>query len=466
MENQSELHYVSTSSNLDGDPPDPASEGGEDNQNSVFEPSIPSKEEEGGEEDDKRQSNYDRSFSYGKNPSSVVRESDPFDPETYRYKIKQANRCVGVFGFGTRKEQPGDVVATLKKYGEIEKYEFIKDPRSGKFRGYGFVYFKNIEDAKKVVELANCKGMIVGGLRIRLDFSKSSDGGSKKPFQSNVSANEKIGSYHHSKDRHGTKDSSASRNHNNGERNARNRDSKRNRSFDRDRKGDYGNRNSRKKRSRSRDQQRSKNSHASSSQLLPPPYVQPPSYYQGNPTGTVPFLAQPQQQQASQQQSNLYPGPYPPGQFSAYAQPYYQQPPGGIIPGQPQQQLSSSQLQQSLPQPQLPPGSFQRPPHNVIGPASGGSVTQNPGTWSYPTPPNPSFFDPRYHQQHLLSTSSQPLSLDQSPSSIKVSGGFPPTSNPPPQLQTIQQQAAHGSMYDQSRYNSTATYDPRAFERR
>ena len=103
-------------------------------------------------------------------PTSVVYESDAFDPETYRPRTNEPNRCVGAFGFGTDRQQPTRVYEMLRKYGPIETTDFIKDATTGKYRGYGFLHFRYLQDAIDAVNNSKMKGMIVGGLRIRIDF--------------------------------------------------------------------------------------------------------------------------------------------------------------------------------------------------------------------------------------------------------------------------------------------------------
>ncbi|KAF0759181.1 transformer-2 sex-determining protein-like [Aphis craccivora] len=77
-------------------------------------------------------------------------------------------RCLGIFGLGSDINED-KIHEALGKYGRIEKINIIYDSISGKCRGYGFVYFKYYEDARKTKDL--CSGIEIDGRKIRLDYS-------------------------------------------------------------------------------------------------------------------------------------------------------------------------------------------------------------------------------------------------------------------------------------------------------
>lgn len=83
-------------------------------------------------------------------------------------KLKRNVRCLGIFGLGSDINED-KIHEALGKYGRIEKIKIIYDSISGKCRGYGFVYFKYYEDARKTKDL--CSGIEIDGRQIRLDYS-------------------------------------------------------------------------------------------------------------------------------------------------------------------------------------------------------------------------------------------------------------------------------------------------------
>jgi len=55
------------------------------------------------------------------------------------------------------------------KYGPIEKVQVVKDAKTGRSRGFAFVYFESLEDAKLAKE--QCTGLEIDSRRIRVDYS-------------------------------------------------------------------------------------------------------------------------------------------------------------------------------------------------------------------------------------------------------------------------------------------------------
>ncbi|XKL68171.1 hypothetical protein PGB90_003662 [Kerria lacca] len=78
------------------------------------------------------------------------------------------NRCLGVFGLSiyTTERQIREI---FSKYGNLESVQVIFDAKTGRSRGFCFVYYENEEDAKMAKE--QCTGMEIDGRRIRVDFS-------------------------------------------------------------------------------------------------------------------------------------------------------------------------------------------------------------------------------------------------------------------------------------------------------
>ncbi|XP_015522221.1 transformer 2 isoform X2 [Neodiprion pinetum] len=78
------------------------------------------------------------------------------------------SRCLGVFGLSiyTTEQQIHQI---FSKYGPVERVQVVIDAKTGRSRGFCFVYFESSEDAKVAKE--QCTGMEIDGRRIRVDFS-------------------------------------------------------------------------------------------------------------------------------------------------------------------------------------------------------------------------------------------------------------------------------------------------------
>ncbi|XP_063703945.1 transformer-2 protein homolog alpha [Culicoides brevitarsis] len=78
------------------------------------------------------------------------------------------SRCVGIFGMNiyTRESQIRDL---FSKFGEIRRINMITCSQTGRSRGFGFVYFQQLEDAINAKEQTN--GMELDERRIRVDYS-------------------------------------------------------------------------------------------------------------------------------------------------------------------------------------------------------------------------------------------------------------------------------------------------------
>ncbi|KAL7293651.1 hypothetical protein TKK_0012731 [Trichogramma kaykai] len=78
------------------------------------------------------------------------------------------NRCLGVFGLSicTTEEQ---LYHIFSKYGPVERVVVVIDAKTKRPKGFCFVYFESMLDAKAAKE--QCSGMEIDGRRIRVDFS-------------------------------------------------------------------------------------------------------------------------------------------------------------------------------------------------------------------------------------------------------------------------------------------------------
>ncbi|XP_062525498.1 transformer 2 isoform X4 [Bombyx mori] len=78
------------------------------------------------------------------------------------------SRCLGVFGLSlyTTEQQINHI---FSKYGPVDKVQVVIDAKTGRSRGFCFVYFEDMEDAK--IAKNECTGMEIDGRRIRVDYS-------------------------------------------------------------------------------------------------------------------------------------------------------------------------------------------------------------------------------------------------------------------------------------------------------
>lgn len=80
----------------------------------------------------------------------------------------EPTRCLGVFGMGLYTTET-ELQHVFAKYGPLEKVQVVKDAKTGRSRGFAFVYFETLEDAKQAKE--QCTGLEIDGRRIRVDYS-------------------------------------------------------------------------------------------------------------------------------------------------------------------------------------------------------------------------------------------------------------------------------------------------------
>uniref|UniRef100_A0A131XAY7 Putative mrna cleavage and polyadenylation factor i complex subunit rna15 n=1 Tax=Hyalomma excavatum TaxID=257692 RepID=A0A131XAY7_9ACAR len=78
------------------------------------------------------------------------------------------SRCLGVFGLSLY-TQERDLKEVFSKYGPLEDVQVVYDAQSGRSRGFAFVYFESVEDAK--VAKDRCNGLEIDGRKIRVDYS-------------------------------------------------------------------------------------------------------------------------------------------------------------------------------------------------------------------------------------------------------------------------------------------------------
>lgn len=80
-------------------------------------------------------------------------------------------KCIGVFGLsGTTKEEK--IYNIFSRYGDIERINIVYDSKTGRSRGFCFIYYKSLGDAVEAKE--NCDKMEIDQRRIRVDYSITS----------------------------------------------------------------------------------------------------------------------------------------------------------------------------------------------------------------------------------------------------------------------------------------------------
>ncbi|XP_046865727.1 transformer-2 sex-determining protein isoform X2 [Drosophila willistoni] len=80
----------------------------------------------------------------------------------------QASRCIGVFGLNTNTTQH-QVRELFNKFGPIERIQMVIDAHTHRSRGFCFIYYENLSDARVAKDA--CSGIKVDDRRIRVDYS-------------------------------------------------------------------------------------------------------------------------------------------------------------------------------------------------------------------------------------------------------------------------------------------------------
>ncbi|XGW35172.1 hypothetical protein V3C99_018864 [Haemonchus contortus] len=109
-------------------------------------------------------SKRDRKYSRSRSP---LRE-----PHKSRYRDGREDarpcRCVGIFGMNVDTSER-DLENIFREFGEIDYIKIIRDHRTGKSRGFGFIYYRRTRDAAAAKE--ELKDARIDGMRVRVDFS-------------------------------------------------------------------------------------------------------------------------------------------------------------------------------------------------------------------------------------------------------------------------------------------------------
>ncbi|XP_027226064.1 transformer-2 protein homolog alpha isoform X1 [Penaeus vannamei] len=78
------------------------------------------------------------------------------------------SNCLGIFGLSlyTTERQLHHLFG---KYGHINEVQVVLDAKTGRSRGFAFIYFDHVDDATEAKD--QCTGMEIDGRRIRVDYS-------------------------------------------------------------------------------------------------------------------------------------------------------------------------------------------------------------------------------------------------------------------------------------------------------
>lgn len=76
--------------------------------------------------------------------------------------------CLGIFNL-SHDSREEDLEEVFGRYGPLASTNIVYDRATGRSRGFAFVYFEHLDDAKEARE--RCSGMEIDGRRIRVDFS-------------------------------------------------------------------------------------------------------------------------------------------------------------------------------------------------------------------------------------------------------------------------------------------------------
>ncbi|XP_015776667.1 PREDICTED: transformer-2 protein homolog alpha-like isoform X2 [Acropora digitifera] len=80
----------------------------------------------------------------------------------------ETSNCLGIFGLSLYTTER-DLRQYFEKYGNVDSIQIVYDRQSGRSRGFGFVYYETVEDAREAK--ASTNGLEIDGRRIRVDYS-------------------------------------------------------------------------------------------------------------------------------------------------------------------------------------------------------------------------------------------------------------------------------------------------------
>uniref|UniRef100_UPI00358E3333 transformer-2 protein homolog alpha-like n=1 Tax=Myxine glutinosa TaxID=7769 RepID=UPI00358E3333 len=99
---------------------------------------------------------------------NVKGKNEETEKERRKQMNPEPNECLGIFGLSYNTTVQ-DLREIFTRYGPLSDVSVVLDQQTGRPRGFAFVSFENIDDARDAKEQAN--GMEVDGRNIRVDFS-------------------------------------------------------------------------------------------------------------------------------------------------------------------------------------------------------------------------------------------------------------------------------------------------------
>ncbi|XP_050310511.1 transformer-2 protein homolog beta isoform X2 [Anthonomus grandis grandis] len=127
-----------------------------------------------GRDRDRRDRSRSRSRDYSRDRDRSRSRSISHSPMSSRRRHAgtrdnpRPSRCLGVFGLSVYTTED-ELYHIFNKYGPVERVQVVIDAKTGRSRGFAFVYFESSDDAKTARE--QCSGMKINGKSIRVDFS-------------------------------------------------------------------------------------------------------------------------------------------------------------------------------------------------------------------------------------------------------------------------------------------------------
>jgi transformer-2 protein len=92
-------------------------------------------------------------------------------PSPYHRRLNPSPcRVIGIFGLNFQTDER-DLKRVFEKYGRLDKVKLVTDPRTGRSRGFAFVYMQNVDDAEEAKERIH--GSEVDGNHVRCEYSIS-----------------------------------------------------------------------------------------------------------------------------------------------------------------------------------------------------------------------------------------------------------------------------------------------------
>jgi len=82
--------------------------------------------------------------------------------------VPEENTCLGVFGLSLETTDR-ELERQFSRFGPLSRVQIVLDGQTGQSRGFAFVYFENLEDARNAKEEMCDKDL--DGRRIRVDYS-------------------------------------------------------------------------------------------------------------------------------------------------------------------------------------------------------------------------------------------------------------------------------------------------------